>query len=796
MTTPSRTQMRPEDIQATTDIVEGNLRCTAQGYFAEYRITNPMLYGDRPHSDKHAVREAHELLFSKIIPFNPLFGGFLRPMADDEILDASLSIGGKHGTDLVPDGTYPLYEQMIIERLDDLAADPMNWPRDRPLLVSFPVGKNLNRARHKCRTILSKVPVSWTVEPAEPADMAWLWDASIYRGVQFMPSLATVGRVADFTPAHFDDGAKDDDIEGYTATERPAVVKITPPGEPPSYQIVLKARFPLGELQFPGATEIFHVLNVSGLHVDWVLRCTHIPHAKVVLDNKEARKIIKSNQWEKAYEENQIDPDDIAEALLEDYEGKTAVGKHDSVWWTLLIAVGGPTLEDAELAENILSESFSKMQITFERIAGLQLDMWAAMLPGTAANETVELLGDELDIPAFSELVPFTHSRIGSATGPIFGRNIRSGMGDLFRINKRAILKANKASNMVLCGGLGAGKTSVIKTGMWTDAALGDPFAAYDRSRMRELSKIAALVPGNIILNVQYPQYSIDSFKTYRHDPDLAGRHAYQTLKRLCNFETGSHQAVALSEVTRKDSIVKNEITSNARLIEVLKASKSDVDQEIGRHLEMWANFHYTRALFDLSLDPVDYRAPAFIVETYGMPTAEAHELHDSKLAARLSEEKLYMEAVYEVTAYALKEEYFKDEDRYCSIYLPEAWHLSSKPVGQQMIADLNHDARKHGCMLWMDSHMLRQDFTPDQIGLIGMFMVGAGDTTDEVALDNLSAAGMYPEVNTDFFGDLTRRFTTGQFFVNFFKEIGAVETFLPTNPEALAAMNTTPTAE
>ncbi|TEA09229.1 ATP-binding protein [Mycobacteroides salmoniphilum] len=794
MTQPT-TQLRPEDIQATTDIVEGNLRCTARGYFGEFRITDPFLYGDRAAGDKIAVKNAHELFFSKILRFDPLFGGFLRPDADDEILDATLSIGGDDGQQLVPDGMYPLYEQMAVERIDDLAKDPSTWPRTRTLLVAFPLGKTRTGARHKCRKILSKLPVSWTVEPAQPHDMAWLWEASIYRGIQYMPSVATAGGVADFTAAHFDPGAKEDDIEGYSSIKRPAVVKITPDGSEPSYQIVLKAKFPVGEMAFPGGTELFTVLDRTGIHADWALICKHIPHAKVVGDNQDARKVIESNKYETALEPNQFNDDVIAEALLEDYEAKTTLKKSDSVWYTLLIAVGGPTLEDAEQVENILSEVFSSMDVTFERIAGIQEELWAAMLPGTTVSETVTLLGDELDIPGFAEMVPFTHSRIGSKTGPVFGRNIRSGLGDLFRINKRAILKANKASNLVLSGGLGAGKTSVIKTGMWFDAALGDPFAAYDRSSMRELSKIAELVDGNIILNVQKPRYSIDSFKTYAHDPALAGRHAFHTLKRLCSFETGSPQVVALAEVTTAHSVRSNQIVSNRRLIEVLCASDDEVYQEVGRHLKMWATFEFTRALFDDSLPPVDYRAPAFIVETYGMPTAEAHELYDSKLASKLSEEKLYMEAVYEVTGYALKEEYFKDEDRYCSIYLPEAWHLASKPVGASMINDLNHDARKHGCMLWMDSHMLRQDFTPAQIGLIGMFMVGAGDTTDEVAMENLSAAGMYPEVNTDFFTDLTRSFTTGQFFVNYFKEIGAVETFLPTDLAARAAMNTTPTA-
>ncbi|WP_165736526.1 hypothetical protein, partial [Mycobacteroides abscessus] len=133
-----------------------------------------------------------------------------------------------------------------------------------------------------------------------------------------------------------------------------------------------------------------------------------------------------------ALEPARINDDAIAEALLEDYDTKTALDKRDSVWFTVLVAVGGPTLEAVDKIVTVIEEVFNHLKVSFERIAGLQQELWAAMLPGNTVSPEVHALGDEVDIPGFSEMVPFTHNRLGSATGPIFGRNIKSGLAELF----------------------------------------------------------------------------------------------------------------------------------------------------------------------------------------------------------------------------------------------------------------------------------------------------------------------------------------------------------------------------
>ncbi|OHV00139.1 hypothetical protein BKN37_18455 [Mycobacterium talmoniae] len=787
------TQFDVAAIQATTDIVDGNLRCTAAGYWAEYRI-EALSYGERSYDEKRAVGAAHKQLFSKLMPYNPLLGGFLKPETEAEITAKSLAIGGHDGQQPVDhnDGTIRAYAEMTADRVIDLALNPASWPRSRTLLVAFPVGKSRAAARRKRAKILAQLPKSWVITPAEPHDMAWLWTASIHRGVQFMPSIAEAGRVVDFTPAYFDDGAKEDTIDGYTPNKRPAVIKITPNGARcPVYQIVLKAVFPIGQMAFPGGTELFTVLNRTSLHVDWAIRCSHIPHAKVVSDNAEVRKTLESNKFETALEPARLDDDAIAEALLDDYDAKTAVNKKgDSVWFTILIAIGGPTLEAAEEIEAILSEVFAHLEVNFERIAGLQQELWSAMLPGNPASPEIHALGDEIDIAGFSEMVPFTDSRIGSPTGPIFGQNIKSGLWDLFRINTRAILAANLPSNAVLVGGLGAGKTTLLKWGMLYDGALGHLFAGYDRSEQGELVKIAKLVPGHIILDILAPDYSIDSLKTFKHDPALAGRHTLNTYINLLKFESGSDEELALSEALTKDNITANNITSAKRLQHVLLNSDDPIDQRVGRHLRKWANYDFARALFDDTLPPVDYAAPAFIIQTYGMPAAEASELYNEHLYKRLSPEKLYMEAVYELTGYALRTVYFARQEQICSIYLPEAWHLAHKPVGQEMISILGHDSRKAGCMLWMDTHLGKEDFMPGQTSLIGIRFVG--HTESEAALDNLEWAGLHPENNPEFLTDITTNFRTGQFLVRFFDQVGAIQTFLPTDAAAAEAMNTT----
>ena len=99
-------------------------------------------------------------------------------------------------------------------------------------------------------------------------------------------------------------------IDGFTRHKRPPVLKITPEGSAPSYQAVLKVNFPNAEMMFPGGTEIFSVLNQTGLHVDWAIRCQHYPRKQVIVDNDTVAKTIDSNRYETALETKVIDDND------------------------------------------------------------------------------------------------------------------------------------------------------------------------------------------------------------------------------------------------------------------------------------------------------------------------------------------------------------------------------------------------------------------------------------------------------------------------------------------------------
>lgn len=790
------TQPSPASIQATTDIVDGNLRLTANGYYAEYRVSNPRLYRGLSRSEKLDVGTAHHQLFRQLIPHNPLIGGFLRPETEAEIVAKSLT--GEGGA-LMDARSVPQYAQMVIDRIQALVQDaqaqenPAPWPRERELIVAFPVGKNLQDARINRDRILSELPTSWRFTPAQPEDMEWLWTASINRGVLYMPAPAAAGRIADFTPAYFDDGAKDDRIEGYTRHKRPAVLKITPENGAPAYQVVLKVNFPTGHMPFPGGTELFAVLDRTRLHADWVIQCEHIPYSRVVAANERDRKTIESNKYETELEPHRVNDDAIAEELLNAYEAKLAINKGDSVRYVALIAVGGPTLADVNKSVNFLSEVFDHLGISFERIAGLQTEMWSAMLPGNPVSMYVNSLADELDIEGFSEMVPFTSSAIGSRTGPIYGRDIKSGLGNLFRIDTRAILENDQSSNLVVMGGLGAGKTTLLRTGAIFDSVLNHLWFAYDRTELGEFARIARHIIGHIILDLANPDRSVCPLKTFRHAPEIASKHAFTTYTRLFKFELGRDEAVALSEALVVASIngknaLGQRIEDTKTLQEVLLATDDAAAQRVGRHLRMWSNFPFARALFDPSLDPIDYNAPAIVLRTYGLPAATADEQNNEHLFKRLSPEKLYVEAVYELTGQAIREHYFTSP-KICSIYLPEAWHLATRPVGVEMIEICAHDSRKHGVNFWQDGH-LATDWLPGQTALMGIKLVGR--TEEEAALNNLERAGLHPEHNPEFFGDVVSGFTPGRFHVRFFDQIGTVQLFLPTDAELRASMSTT----
>lgn len=771
-------------IQATNDIVDGNLRYTSSGmYWAEYRVS-PREYGSRSAAEKRSVGDDHEQLFKVLMPRNPIITGTLAPETEADI--AAKSLNGLQPRDV------PRFAQMISERVAELAADPMYWPKTRELGVAFPVGKTRKLAQRNRSKILQAIPRSWRLTPAEPQDMEWLWQASIHRGVFLMPRLAQTSAVADFTPAQFDDGAKEDDIDGFNDHKRPPVIKITPEGGAPSYQALLRINFPRGEMVFPGGTEILEVLNMTGLHVDWAIRCQHYPKAQVLKDNDDVAKVIQSNLYETELETKVVDSDEDAGFLLGEYSSKITQTGSDSVRYIGLLALGARSYTHLEQAVTFLSEVFAKMKINFERLPGLQQDLWAAMLPGTPTTEAVRALYDETTVTEFSELVPFTTASIGTATGPMLGR-VESGLSDLFRLDFRALLAANLPSNMAIAGGLGAGKSSLMKHIAEHFAAMGDPFWCYDRTDKREWAGPVSEVPGHLIIDLLNPTRGIDPLKTFRHDPRLASRHALSTLIPLLKFEVGTDEALALSEALTAENITANELTSMARLAGyLLDTSGSTLEDEAarraGRHLRMWGNYEFARALFDESLEPIDYDAPAICLQTYGLPAATPEKIFNEHLFKRLRPEELYVESVYELTGLAMRENYF-NSPRHNGIFLDEAYHLTSKPVGREMIDITSHDSRKHGVTMVLASHMGKADYDIESLNLIGIFAVGR--TEEKGAYSNLEWGGMHPDDNPHFVDEVTN-FTAGNFYVRFFSQIARVKMFQSTSASMRAAVDTT----
>jgi AAA-like domain len=777
----------PRNIQATRDIVDGNLRYTSSGYWAEYQV-EPHEYGSRSTREKKLVRHDHEQLAKAVFPRarQAVLTGTLAPETAKDITAKSLN-----GLD---PRAVPKFAEITADRIAELKEDPFYWPKIRKLGLAFPVGKNRELAQRNRARILAAIPRAWRLTPAQPQDMEWLWSASIHRGVWLVPRPAKVAGVVDLSPAGFDDGAKDDDIPGFSAYERPPVIKITPKNSAPSYQALLKVTFPDTEMQFPGGTEIFHVLDRTGLPVDWVIRCEHYPRRQVMHDNDDVAKVIQSNLYETALETMIVDEDAIAGELTTEYSAKIAQTRSDSARWTVIFAVGARCYDDLEKAVFFLEEVFAHMHIEFERIAGLQQDLWAAMLPGTPSNDTIRAMADENTVSEFAEMVPFATASVGSPTGPILGRCVDSGLQDLFRIDFRALLAANIAANFALLGDLGAGKTNLLQLVFENFAALGDPFFLYDRTDKREQAKFVSTVPGNIIVDLLNPERSVCPLKTFRHDPRAASRHALATLIPKLKFEVGTDEVVSLSEALTADSIVSNELTSMRRLTaHMLDTPGSSVEAEaarkVGRHLRMWGNFEFARALYDESLDPIDYDAPAICLLTTGLPAASPEAIYNPHLFKRLRPEQLFVESVYELTGLAMHEHYF-NSPRLCGIGIDEGYHLTLKPVGKEML-EATRDSRKHGVVMGVASHLANPDLMSlESLKLFGITAVGR--TGEKGAFDNLEWAGMHPESNPDLVTDISERFTTGDFIVRFFRQVAQVRVFQSTSAALRAATDTT----
>jgi len=548
-------------MRTPTRSMAANLRWTRSGaVWADWVLTG-LPYGLRPIKDKHAVRSLHQALF-RALPGESLLLGICSGLDPAVVVSQMLD-----GVDLEESPEWVAECEATLDTLDqigpgqriywlsvplgvdkpsDRLAEPFKAAtsdmRDRLALPRAPIPHgDVARRLAQAARIGEGIPGPFAPTPATPAQMVWLHQHAIRRGLfqdldlptknedDLAAALLTPKTSAALGEPVLDEGGQSDLNPKSPMRLNPIgrrYLKVTDAssvGEAEaSYQsLTVISDVPDGGMVFPGS-EVIGRIDESGLDVDWAMRLSIRASAAVASQNQRALRNLNEQygqrEGEVSHGLNMLDrvAGDLAEyvAILEsdklEVEAQT----------TMIFAVAGTTPDSTRQQANALADFLGDTGYKLAAPLGYQEELWWAMQPGVPTSRAVREFAQITTSKALAALVPLASVRLGDSKGSALGLNIAHGpllapnvpcgptsvvLHDLEGASDRQI-----SGSAAVAGELGAGKALALATPIPTPsgwALIGD--LAPGDTVFDECGKPTQVLATSAIM-VDHPCYEVE----------------------------------------------------------------------------------------------------------------------------------------------------------------------------------------------------------------------------------------------------------------------------------------------
>jgi len=413
-----------------TRSMASNLRWTRSGtVWADWILTG-LPYGLRPVKDKQVVRSMHQALI-RALPGESLLLGICSGLDPAAVVEKMLE-----GVDLAASPEWASECEATLESLDqigpgqriywlsvplgndkpsDRALEPFRAAtadlRDRIGLPRAPVpAGDVQRRLAQAARVAESIPGAFNPTPATPAQMVWLHQHTIRRGLfqdldlptqahdDVTTSLLTPKSSSALGEPLLDEGGQSDLDPKTLARWNPLTrryLKVqdassTDPG-PASYQsLLVVSDVPDGGMVFPGS-EFIGRIDESGLDVDWAVRLHVRAPAQVASQNHRALTNLNEQYGQRGAEMshglNMLDR--VAEDLAE-YVGILESDKLEvEAQATTIFCVAGPDQDSANTQARALTDFLADTGYKLAQPLGYQEELWWAMTPGVPASRAV-----------------------------------------------------------------------------------------------------------------------------------------------------------------------------------------------------------------------------------------------------------------------------------------------------------------------------------------------------------------------------------------------------------------------
>ncbi len=770
-----------------------NIRWTKSGVvWADY-VLSGMDYGYRPNVDKRTARTLHTMLV-RALPGESMLMGIASSLSAEAVVARMTE-----GVDL------DVHADWAIECEATLDSIELYRPGQRVFYLSIPltttglagqakaathaawtslsdfiglprtsVPEDEVRARiRQADLIVADIPAVFEARPATPAQMVWLWQHSMTRGLHVdrdMPGAASTPSPksgAALAPARLDEGAQSD-RDAPTTWWRPKVptfsrvLKVDQPYDiddrPASYQVILAlADMPSGGVLFPGS-EFFSLADDFGdIDVDFVARLKVTAGADVMRANKRALENLKEQyeqrEGELAGGQGALD---IAASALTEYSSLLETNRDEvEVAWTALFAVGAPTEEQALAEAQTVKKSFEHQDYKLVAPLGFQEDLWWAMIPGVPSSKIVREFGHITTSTHFAAYMPFTRNDLGDSSGPLLALNITAARIGAVHNDILGKSLRDQSSSWAVTGELGSGKSVTMKVIAGHVVDCGGQVIGIDQSDLGEYANWARAVTDAVIVDLVEPDYSTDPLRIF--PPNIAAEMTQSVMLALLRIQPTSTHGKALAKVLEPSYRAKHPYAGLGELTEHLLSSDCLIDgaYDLGEEMNVYARLTYAAALFAKDLPALPITAPAIIFRTHRVELPTQLQTEKQHLYDNLPLEKRFGHAVYTLIAKIARGQCFADADQMALFLVDEAHHLLNADDGIDIVEDFVLQGRKSSAAVGLGD----QDCafgTPKLRGLIKTRFVHR-HTDEGLAKRAIEWLGLDPE-NQDLVKELTEQ--------------------------------------
>lgn len=464
------------------------------------------------------------------------------------------------------------------------------------------------------------------------------------------------------------------------------------------------------------AADLFAQLEALDFPVDFTVSLTLVPAG-------EARRKIQRKRNELADQVDQHDarptglPSDIPEAArdLSEMDGRLArMSAEVEVQSVTVLTVWAPSSELCDARARALEKLLAGVDYRMVRPVGLQSELFALGLPGSARPFAVKEFTQHQLAEDWAMSGAFTRSELGDPNGILLGFDLDCGTARPVMINVADAPKQDASASLGVIGDLGSGKSVLQKTVQSAVVDRGARAICIDRTPVREWATFArGSAPGRCqVIDAAQAELSIDPLRLF---PGVQGhQYALNYLLLQLGVSAMTVQGEVLHTAVEQaaglpDASMSKVIEQLALLAQGKDGKRADAAASVAGMLRLVTTNPLAAMVFDADL-PVarldgSASADLIVVTTAGLTLPPKEAFQNPEILRQQPLEALIGRAVLYLIAAMARQSAFTDPSRFCAVVTDELYWLTSSAEGTALVHEILHDGRKHGAGLFAGSH-------------------------------------------------------------------------------------------